>query len=395
VALRGPGTGTITRRDAAPEWVAPRRIASPAAAAVMSHRLRTLPLVLVLAAACSDGNGPGDDAGSPIFAVRTQSATQSLWRYDGTQARRVTPDSVRFIIDLARAPDGRLAWISLRPAANNAMFTLVETAANGATLRRVDLAPIGPGSTRPRDLAYSPDGTRLAWRHSRDAITDSLFVLDAGATTPRGRASRRLLLGTTEAPLPASPLRWTPAGRLVFGEPGTLVALDPAAGEAQTLLGTTDWIQDYDFALDGRLAVVRRVPGGGTARILTQRAGGGALIQIPGSAESDPIAVRWHPDGRRVGTTGIDSLFAQGLWRRIAIPQFRTNDGSAPVVRVPGVWVAELHGFTPDGRLVVTGATPTAALIFQHDVYVASTAGTAVNLSNTPEADEGLVAIAR
>ena len=338
-------------------------------------------------AACSDGSGPSSESPGGILVVRSQAGQQSLWRYDGTDARRISPDSVRFVYGLTRARDGRLAWISMRTTPSPVRYQLTEVAADGRVLRAVPLGIASELHAPPTDLAYSPDGKRLAWRSTRDGFNDSLLVLDEDAAIPRGLASRRARIDVGDRVIAAPPVRWTPAGRIVFGPPGGLVSYQASTGDTVWLAKDLGSVPDYDFTQDGRLAVVTRAPTAVTARVVTQRTSGGNLVYVPLSGPGDPFAVRWTLDGRRIATTMGDSAFVGGQWVRIGVPVLMEIDGSAEPIFIEGVAVAALHGWTTDGRLLFTGADPASALMLR-DVFVGAFGGTLTNLTNTTSADE-------
>jgi hypothetical protein len=355
-------------------------------------RRRLLATLLVLPVlACSDGDGP-EALGEPrLLVVRSSSAQQSVWEYAGASARRVLPDSVRFVHALARATDGRIAYITWRMSPAPDQYLLVEVASSGAVLRRVDLeAAAAMQAGPPMDLSYSPDGTRLAWRSSRNGITDSLFVLDAGATTRRGLASRAVRATVGEEEILAARVRWTPNGRIVFGPAGSLVGLHASSGDALLLAENLGRVRDYDFTPSGRLAIVTQQPTSPSARIVAQRVEGGTLVHVPNSATVDPFSVRWTLDGQRLATTGIDSVFRGGVWSRYGEPLLMELDGAGTPIRIENVVVHMLHGWTGDGRLVFTGDVPDGAWV-NRDAYVGAFGGSAINVTNTPGADEAIV----
>ena len=362
----------------------------------MPPRLAFAPLALALALplACKDGHGPEEGAEPRLLVVRTANAQQSVWEYAGTNVQRVLPDSVRFVHALARAADGRVAYITWRFSPSPDRYRLVEVAANGRLLRTIDLQGAtdmvaGP----PTELSYSPDGTRLAWRASRDGVADSLFVLDAGTTTPRGLAVRAMRTTVGEEEVLAAPVRWTPNGRVVFGPPGSLVALQASTGDPLPLAANLGRVRDYDFTPDGRLAVVTQQPTAATARILAQRVQGGTLVHVPNSSPLDPFAVRWTLDGQRIATTAIDSVFRGGMWMRYGEPVLIEIDGSGTPMRLEDVTVHKLHGWTGDGRIVFTGDVRDGAWM-NRDVFVGAFGGTAsgvTNVTNTAAADEAFV----
>lgn len=347
-----------------------------------------LALALTATVACSDGHGPEGGGEPRLLVVRSTNAAQSVWQYAGESVQRVLPDSVRFVHALARAADGRIAYITWRFVPEPGRYVLVEVAANGRLLRSVDLQAMNEMSAGPpTELSYSPDGTRLAWRSSRDGGIDSLFVLDAGATTRRGLAARAVRVTVGEEQVTAAPLRWTPNGRLVFGAPGSLVGLHASSGDPLTLAENLGRVRDFDFTADGRLVVVTQQPTAATARIVAQRVQGGTLVHVPNSAPLDPRAVRWTLDGQRIATTAIDSVFRGGLWRHYAEPILVEVDGSGTPLRIEDVAVWALHGWTGDGRIVLTGDARDGAWLYR-DVYVAAFGGAVTNVTNTPTSDE-------
>ena len=371
------------------------RLAPPANRRPARPRLREVLLALtgsLALASCGDGTGPGGGSADVTFyAIRFAESDLGLWRYEGGSASKVSPDSLDALLatsSFAIAPDGRVAYVIDRPALLR--VDIVEQAADGRRLRTIVAGPQpAGGGTRPRQLAYSADGSRLAWIWTR-SDAESLYVADAGATVARSLAGR-------VRSIPAAPMRWSPQGDIVFGPPGTLAGVDPATGAVRPIATLAGLIHDYDLAADGRLVVSVRQTGEFVQRIFVQSSAGGPLTQIPGSAGKFSDEVRWAPDGRRIATIGPDTTFEDfGSAGMLPVewPVLRVLSLDGAAVRQTGVQVASIHAWTSDGRVVLSGG-PARLPMFVVDVYVVDPRGGARNLSETPLIDERLTAVVR
>jgi Tol biopolymer transport system component len=332
-----------------------------------------------------------------FYAWRFGESDQGLWRYARGTAVRLSPDSLTVTGSFAVAPDGRVAYVVDRPALLRA--DIVEQSADGRRLRTIvaGAMPAG-GGTAPRQLAYSPDGSRLAWTWTK-AEVESLYVADAGATDARGLAARvRVEYLDPSGSIVVAPMRWSPQGEVVFGPARTLAGVDPVTGAVRPIASGLGHIFDFDFAADGRLAVSSQPAGEFARRILVQQSVGAPLAELPGSTGRFSNAVRWAPDGRRIATIGPDTTWVEtgpgtGFQNEEPVLRVLTLDGAG--ARQTAVRVASIHGWTPDGHVVLSGRPASGGSVYGVEVYVVDPHRGARNVSNTPLIDERLATMAR
>ena len=153
----------------------------------------------------------------------------------------------------------------------------------------------------------------------------------------------------------------------------------------------------FAVAPDGRLAVTSREPRVSPRRILVQQSVGAALTELPGSVGRFSVEVQWAPDGRRIATVGPETTWVstgtnQGFHDEQPRLRILSLDGTA--VRQTAVRLVAILGWTPDGRVVVTGG-PAGAPVHYVEVYVVDPQGGVRNLSNTPGIDERLATLPR
>jgi WD40-like Beta Propeller Repeat len=175
---------------------------------------------------------------------------------------------------------------------------------------------------RPSDiaLAFSPDGTRLA------------FSSAAGLeTTPVSRVSRRKLV------LP--PNSFTPDGSLVAVDGVGSITLVPTDGGAGRAL-TQRRPGGYDFAPlvspDGRSVAFARVPDRGVADVFVVGIDGTGFrrlttTQIPplGTPKVGTTPLAWSPDGTQLLVSRHDRFATVDVETRVVTPLRRTGVRSA------------------------------------------------------------------
>jgi dipeptidyl aminopeptidase/acylaminoacyl peptidase len=361
------------------------------------HRFRSGSLagLLVLVAACGEANGLSD-TNVGFHSLGLAASRLDVWRYAGRAGRRISPDSLPFVLDFAEAPGGRMAYVTFDPDVQR--LTIAEYGSSGGSLRVVYVGPVNPpDGSSPRFIEYSPDGARLAWVTGPGA-QDSLFVLDPGATTPRGLASRpRFAGGSTLDPVTAPPVRWSPRGDIVFGPPGALVGIDAVTGATRPIASDLGQVYDYDFASDGRLAVSSRQPGTNGWHLLAQRTAGAPLEEIaPGNGNA--AMARWSRDGSRIATVAPDTVYdgtnggtTEGSILINPVLGIVRIDGG-PAVTNGSVGVAGILGWSRDGRVLVrgleldgSGNLPASGYA---DVLLVPARGAAINLTQTANVDE-------
>ena len=216
-------------------------------------------------------------------------------------------DSLIPLADLAR-PELRIAGLRLDPATSAASRRRTW---NGLTLKRLaDGAEVSltglPSPLRGDHFAWSPDGSRFAFTHTRDDGVE-LWVADSA-----GGAARRVLDGV-RAMFRNAPYRWLPDGSGFVarvsadgGSSGVAPAETPIAPVIQETTGRVAPARTYQDLLtnarDEELFVAH-----GTARVVTTDLDGNATeIAGPGIVR-DAVP---SPDGRYLLVTTIHEPFS-------------------------------------------------------------------------------------
>lgn len=205
--------------------------------------------------------------------------------------------------------NGRICFTSNRDARTGDIYTIEP---DGSGLRRVTTDP-----SNDAQCAFSPDGTRIAFRREVAGGYQEVFVMDAG-----GGSERRLTF-TDDQTFDSQPA-WSPDGRkLLFrsnrassGSRDGDIWIMNADGSNQRLVEALDGDERYPaFSPSGRRIAFRSNPEG-DAEVYTMNARGRNVVRLTSNDTVD-TAPAWTPDGRR-----------------IAFESFR-HDPRAPKNRIP------------------------------------------------------------
>jgi dipeptidyl aminopeptidase/acylaminoacyl peptidase len=320
----------------------------------------------------------------------------SLWRTDGTNppVQLALPTEPRVTLPWAASPDGQVvAYVSgtgvwdFSPADSPVALALWLVNGDGSNRRKVldllpargvDLTPMGDDSdlilavSNYQELAWSPDGTRLAFVSAHEDQVD-LYTLGRDGGPPT-----RL----THTPALEQGPRWSPNSALLAckttqgfgtgaGWDGAGVVVGAAVGGAAvqeipdfTLpQGTTaDYLGDLIW-VDPALLVVH--PQGvqvGSAALVQVPIGGGPAATIIGAQSGGFPSVQWSAAARTlaVAVAAADPIEptpeagepAAGLWTWTPAPL-----PAAPVSTVP----ASLLAWNPQGTLLAYSTEPGGA----------------------------------
>jgi dipeptidyl aminopeptidase/acylaminoacyl peptidase len=264
------------------------------------------------------------------------------------------PDAVRAMFDTrtfrqaAISPDGqRVAWVEALPgpggAPSSSSAIYVARVSDPARTAQITGAirarqqgnararsPHSPSPLDEREVAWSPDGNRIAFLSDAAAPGQlQLYVADltTGAPPPRQLTE---LKGFCSSP------RWSPDGKtiaLLYIENATraagplvaetpdegviedkfdeqrLTLVDTATGAARTISPANLYVYEFDWSPDGRRLVLTAAPGNGDdnwwiARLYTIDAGSGAMRTILDKPAMQIAEPRWSPDGQQVAFIG-------------------------------------------------------------------------------------------
>ncbi|PWU22999.1 MAG: hypothetical protein C5B48_09385 [Candidatus Rokuibacteriota bacterium] len=224
------------------------------------------------------------------------------------------------------------------------------------------LVPVGVGACAspppPRGcgiwgLAWSPDGTRLAYLRGNPNVDVSLFVIDAA-----GRDEKRISgCGTPWPTCGTDLLSWSPDGsRIVVSRADGLYVLSTTGRGARRLTGGSEGVEPT-WSPDGKhIAFVREA-------LYTVRPDGSGLKRVPRTAGA--ILPAWSPDGRTLA-------FARGD----EVDSVRLDGSHLRVVKVVPQ-EADSLSWAPDGARLLYGNTPGHSGAFSGEVWTVGSGGTA------------------
>ena len=320
---------------------------------------------------------------SGTLAAASADGTVRLWHVadpaqavpDGTPLvmRGTYPNSVAF------SPDGR----TLAAGSNAGTVWLWRLAAGGAPVPLAGMPLRGPADS-VSGVAFSPDGRELAasskdfkvwlWRISADravpdgALTGATNWANTVAFSPDGQSlaagtsvasvlvwnmRTRKITATLPHPQPVTSVAWDGAGRVV------------AAGADGTVSLWT--LPSMVLAIGSAPTQLAYGPGGGTLAV-----GGVGSVQLWGTVSRTFLASRSLPPPDYANATVFRPSAAGGALLAVAI-----SDGTvallngrtltpvtAPFKVITGSGAAESVAFSPDGRLLATGADDGTVRLF-------------------------------
>ncbi|MSR03511.1 MAG: S9 family peptidase [Gemmatimonadetes bacterium] len=238
----------------------------------------------------------------------------------GAQRPNTTREA-RSFRDLSLTPDGTmLAWIGPRDPADAPGVNVVAVA--GGTARRV-VVPAVRGTER--DLAWSPDGTRLALL-AESGGRPALYVMTRASGAVRQVAwlrgntaglrwspdGRTIALLNTENPTrPSGPLAPQARDTGLIGrqfDAQRIAAVDLTTGVVRQISRPDLYVHEFAWSPDGSRFLAAAAPGPGDSGwytdeiwIMDATGSGARSLGKPGMQIASP---RWSPDGSRIAYVG-------------------------------------------------------------------------------------------
>ena len=287
---------------------------------------------------CSALIAAAGDAAQPRVPGRIVFATDRGGNVDNTEiysirvdgrGRRALTRNLGADGGAAWSPDGsRIAFWSERFEGRERVRALYVMRADGSGQRRVSPRYLVVAEDAEGGVAWSPDGSRLAFQGARSLRT--------GIWVVRTDGSRLRQLARGRGPV------WSPRSELIAFQSGTGISVIPAAGGRPRRLTRSANDGSYGWSPDGRaLAFLRNFETRQTQVLYTVGVRGGPLRRIYGGQRNVTITRRpdWSPDGQRLAFSAGRGVFY--------VHVTRARGGGVRRLR-RGDWPA----YSPDGRRI-------------------------------------------
>jgi Tol biopolymer transport system component len=273
-----------------------------------------------------------------------------IWSPDGTE--------VAFVSDFAKGGHGE-----------KNVFVMAATGSGDAINLATQITPYASGSKAIDDLAWSPDGSRIAYTRGNNAGDDKVWVVNADGTT-----TFPLEIGGGGAKRHPT---WSPdssqiAYAVVKNEPEQIYVAPATGGFGRPLANGVG--HEPNWSPDGSRIAFDGYHSGGFGFVdlhIVDVDGGGTPLVVSPSLQTEWTFNAWSPDGGRIAYRSTVSN-SQTVYRVMD-----ANGGADHPLASPGEGDAREASWSPDGsRLVYEGAL--IGNIGERNLYLANADGSGV-----------------
>ena len=271
-----------------------------------------------------------------------------IWSPDGKK--------VAFVSDFTQSGRGEKNVFVMEPGAKDQAVNLA-----------IQITPYSSGGKAIAELAWSPDGSRIAYTRGNNSGDDSVWVVNADGTT-----TFPLEIGGSGAKRHPT---WSPdsskiAYAVVKNAPEQIYVASSTGGIGQPLANGVG--HEPNWSPDGPRIAFDGYQGGknfGFVDLHVVAAGGGGTPLVVPDAFTEWTFSAWSPDGGRIAYRATDSG-GRSIYRVM-----NAGGGGDHPLASPGEGDARYASFSPDGsRVVYEGAV--LPNIGARNLYIANSDGT-------------------
>jgi serine/threonine protein kinase len=281
--------------------------------------------------------------GNYIYFRKANSALESSWDMYRAPVLGGTPQDILHDVDAGPAfsPDGSHMAFARDNDPDVGKFRLMTASADGSGETILYIGDIEKDDV-PRDLAWSPDGKQIAYRHfGEPGVMSDIDVFDLGSK----KVQR---LGTFRNDFVYA-IQWMPDGRAliaVFAHRGSSVArqqigwISARGGDPQPITRDTNTYQALTISADGKIAATVQTKQTHELDLIS----GGSVVTAAIPDAQNLSAFDWSADGKLLVSNGA-SLYREGP----------SGGGTTTLVSDPNAYLLDLNSCGP--RYVIAAWT--------------------------------------